>query len=178
MVQKIQCLPDRNVSSNDGVEGLTVVWDGYLALEEGKRQSAKRIYRCRLSNGRCSSLPALTVEDRTPDLTSLDPSGTRLLLLKTGISIQQLLELRLGDAEPHACLLDLNRLRREARSRQDLPASFRGEGGTNYEGITFDPKTATLYLVNDNNAAWNRLTSGDPEKEPTLLYLLKFKGTP
>ena len=178
IVREIQCIPGQNVSSNDGLEGLTVLGEGYLALEEGKGHPAKRIYHCRLSNGRCASLKAITVEDRTPDLISLDPSGTRLLLLRTGIAVQQLLEVRLGDAAPPACLLDLNRVRREARSRQDLPASFRWEGGVNYEGIAFDPKTATLYLINDNNAAWNRITAGDPEREPTLLYLLKFKRTP
>jgi len=178
IVQQIQCLPGRNVSANDGLEGLTVVGEGYLVLEEGKGQIAKGIYHCRLSNGRCASLQPITVEDRTPDLIAIDPAGIRLLLLRTGISVQQLLEARLGDTEPHACLLDLNRLRREARSRQDLPASFREEGADNYEGIAFDPKTETLYIINDNNAAWNRLTAGDPDKEPTLLYILKFKRMP
>ncbi len=177
IVREIQCIPGQNVSANDGLEGLTAVGEGYLTLEEGKGQRGKGIYRCRW-DGRCASLPAIMVEDRTSDLTALDPSGTRLLLLRTGIAIQQLLELRLGDAAPSACLLDLTGVRREARSRPDLPASVRQEGGTNYEGITFDPKAATLYLINDNNAAWNRLTSGDPDKEPTLLYILKFKQRP
>ncbi|MFQ5848061.1 MAG: esterase-like activity of phytase family protein [Candidatus Methylomirabilales bacterium] len=178
-VQEILCIPGHNQSRNDGVEGLSGFPGGTLALEEGKGWPTKRLYRCRFPKRRCTPLLSLVLSGRTPDLTSLDPQGTRFLVLNTfwgwWTRFHKICEIHGDDPTPKACLLDLAQVKATARERADLPASFRQEGGTNYEGIHFDPVTGRLYLINDNNAFWNRRFTGDAEREPTLLLIFRLK---
>jgi hypothetical protein len=68
-------------------------------------------------------------------------------------------------------VLDLDRVKEGAKTRGDLPESFRREGGMNYEGIHFDAATGRFYIINDNNAVWNRIFYLDAEREPTLLLI-------
>ncbi len=171
--QEVLCIPGRNHSKNDGLEGLSAFPGGILALEEGKGWPSRRLYRCRFPGRQCSLLTSAVLNGRTPGLTLLDPNGARLLLLNTswpsrGSTIR---EMRAGEATPDACLLDLGQAREAAKDRTDLPPSFQQEGGPNHEGIHFDPITGRLYLINDNNATWNQMFFGNAEKEPTLLLI-------
>ena len=177
--QKVRCIPGRNQSRNDGLEGLSAVPGGFLTLEEGKGSSTKRLYRCQFPERQCTRLPSPVLSGRTPDLTLLDPHGARLLVLNTfwgwASRFHKICKMHVGDSTPKACLLDLDRVKEKTKGRADLPQSFRQEGGTNYEGIHFDPGTGRLYLINDNNAAWNQRVFGDAEREPTLLLIFTLK---
>lgn len=173
IAQEVLCVPGKNQSTNDGLEGLSTYSGGILVLEEGRGWPTKRLYRCDLPGRQCTPLTSPVMNGRTPDLTLLDAHSTRLLVLNTfwGWSGNKICEMHMGDPTPKACLLDLDRVKESAKVRTDLPKSFRQDGGTNYEGIHFDPATGRLYLINDNNATWNRTFSGDAEREPTLLLI-------
>lgn len=161
--QEVLCIPGRNQSKNDGLEGLSAFPGGILALEEGRGWPSKRLYRCRFPERQCSLVSSAVLRGRTPGLTLLDPDGARLLVLNAfwpsgGNTVR---EMRAGEPTLDACLLDLDQ----------LPPSFRQEGGVNHEGIHFDPITGRLYIINDNNATWNQMFFGNAEVEPTLLLI-------
>jgi hypothetical protein len=84
---------------------------------------------------------------------------------------------RTGDPAAGVCVLDLDRVREDAKGRTGFPDSFRQPGGANYEGIHFDRATGRLYVINDNNAAWNRIFTGDAEYEPTLLLIFTLRAS-
>ncbi|MGH7479902.1 MAG: esterase-like activity of phytase family protein [Candidatus Methylomirabilales bacterium] len=178
-VKDVLCVPERNLSANDGLEGLSAFSGGLLALEEGKGSPTKRLYRCLAPDRHCSALPFPALDGRTPDLSFRDPHGTRLLVLNTAFGLiehfNKICEVQVGDQAVMACVLDLDRVKEGAKSRDDVPESFRREGGMNYEGIHFDAATGRLYIINDNNAVWNRIFHSNVDLEPT--FLLIFTST-
>lgn len=182
IAQEVICIPGQNQSSNDGLEGLSAFPGGVLALEEGRGWPPKRLYRCRFPEPQCTLLTSVVMSNRTPGLTLLDPHGVRLLALNTvwgwGNDGNKICEMRADAPTPKACLLNLDRVKEAERGRADFPESFRQNGGTNYEGIHFDPVKGRLYVINDNNATWNQTFSGDAEREPTLLLIFTLQKPP
>jgi len=174
-VKEILCLPERNLTANDGLEGLSTFSGGLLALEEGRGSPIKRLYQCLAPDRRCSPLPFPALDGRTPDFSLRDSHGRRLLVLNTAFGIiehfNKICEVQVGDQTVTACVLDLDRVKEGAKSRVDFPESFRRDGELNYEGIYFDAATGRLYVINDNNAVWNRIFYLDAEREPTLLLI-------
>jgi len=181
-VNDVLCVPERNLTANDGLEGLSAFSEGLLTLEEGKGSPTKRLYRCLAPDRHCSPLPFPALDGRTPDISFRDPHGTRLLVLNTAFGLiehfNKICEVQVGDQTVTACLLDLDRVKEGAKSRVDLPESFRREGGMNYEGIHFDAATGRLYVINDNNALWNRIIHLNADLEPTLLLIFTLKPPP
>lgn len=178
--REVLCVPGRNLTANDGLEGLSASPGGLLTLEEGKGSPTKRLYRCLPSDRQCSSLRFPALDGRTPDISFRDPHGTRLLVLNTAFGLiehfNKICEVQVGDQTVTACLLDLDRVKEGAKGRGDVPESFRREGGMNYEGIHFDAATGRLYVINDNNAVWNRIFHFDADREPTLLLIFTLKS--
>jgi len=174
-VKDVLCVPDRNRSANDGLEALAASSGGLLTLEEGRGSPTKRLYRCLASDRRCSSLPFPALDGRTPGISFRDPHGTRLLVLNTAFGLiehfNKVCEVQVGDQAVRACVLDLDRVKEGAKGRGDVPESFRQDGGANYEGIHFDAATGRLYIINDNNAVWNRIFHLNADLEPTLLLI-------
>jgi len=181
-VKDVLCVPERNLTANDGLEGLSAFSGGLLTLEEGRGSPTKRLYRCLAPDRHCSPLPFPALDGRTPDISFRDPHGTRLLVLNTAFGLiehfNKICEVQVGDQTVTACLLDLDRVKEGAKSRVDLPESFRREGGMNYEGIHFDAATGRLYVINDNNALWNRIIHLNADLEPTLLLIFTLKPPP
>jgi hypothetical protein len=178
-VKDVLCVPDRNLTANDGLEGLSAFSGGLLALEEGRGSPTKRLYRCLAPDRRCSVLPFPALDGRTPGISLRDPQGTRLLVLNTAFGVvdhfNKVCEVHVGDQAVRTCVLDLDLVKEGAKSRGDLPEPFRREGGMNYEGIHFDAATERLYVINDNNAVWNQIFHLNVDLEPTLLLI--FTGT-
>lgn len=181
-VKDVLCVPDRNLTANDGLEGLSAYSGGLLALEEGKGSPTKRLYRCLAPDRHCSALPFPALDGRTPDISFRDPDGTRLLVLNTAFGLiehfNKICEVQVGDQAVMACVLDLDQVKEGAKSRVDLPESFRREGGMNYEGIHFDAATGRLYIINDNNAVWNRIFHLNADLEPTFLLIFTHTTPP
>jgi hypothetical protein len=177
-VKDIVCVPGRNQSANDGLEGLTAFPGGLLALEEGKGSPTKGLYRCLAADRHCIPLSLPALDGRAPGISLRDPQGTRLLVLNTAFGVighfNKVCEVQFGDRAVRACVLDLDLIKKGAKSREDLPESFRREGGMNYEGIYFDAAAGRLYIINDNNAVWNRIFHHNADLEPTLLLIFQL----
>ena len=175
-------MPDRNLSANDGLEGISAFSGGLLTLEEGKGSPTKRLYRCLPPDRHCSPVRFPALDGRTPDISFRDPQGTRLLVLNTASGLlerfNKVCEVQVGDQTVRACVLDLDQVKEGAKHRGDVPESFRREGGMNYEGIHFDAATGRLYIINDNNAVWNRIFYLDADREPTLLLIFTHTTPP
>jgi hypothetical protein len=176
--KEVLCLPGRNLTANDGLEGLTAFSGGLLVLEEGRGSPTKRLYQCLAPVRHCTPLSFPALDGRTPDVSLRDPRGTRLLVLNTAFGIiehfNKICAVDIGDQIVTACVLDLDRVIEGAKSRMDLPESFRRGGGLNYEGIHFDAATGRLDVINDNNAVWNRIFYLDVDREPTLLLIFRL----
>jgi len=170
--EDVLCLPGRNHTANDGLEGLAAVSGTLYALEEGRGQPTRTFYRCPLPERRCHAVPFPAQTGRTPGLTPRDSDGTRFLVLnmswELGEGFRRVCEVRTGDPAAGVCVLDLDRVREEVKEQP---------GGANYEGIHFDRATGRLYVINDNNAAWNRIFTGDAEFEPTLLLIFTLRAS-